>query len=69
MLVGLDHLHAPLVSIREQAAHVVAVLRRGDPVTFRELIAREGLFAEMWRLQQQEESGDDAVPAIAKEPS
>ncbi|WP_350227280.1 segregation and condensation protein A [Agromyces marinus] len=37
--VGLDHLHAPLVSIREQAAHVVAVLRRGDPVTFRRLIA------------------------------
>ena len=29
-VVGLDHLHAPLVSIREQAAHVVAVLRRGD---------------------------------------
>ena len=40
--VGLDHLHAPLVSIREQAAHVVAVLRRGDPVTFRELIAGIG---------------------------
>jgi segregation and condensation protein A len=37
--VGLDHLHAPLVSIREQAAHVVAMLRRGRPVTFRELIA------------------------------
>jgi segregation and condensation protein A len=37
--VGLDHLHAPLVSIREQAAIVVAVLRRGAPVTFRELIA------------------------------
>lgn len=37
--VGLDHLHAPLVSIREQAAHVVAVLRRGEPVTFRRLIA------------------------------
>ena len=37
--VGLDHLHAPLVSIREQAAHVVAMLRRGEPVTFRELIA------------------------------
>ena len=37
--VGLDHLHAPLVSIREQAAHVVALLRRGRPVTFRELIA------------------------------
>nr|WP_229662447.1 ScpA family protein [Agromyces bauzanensis] len=40
--VGLDHLHAPLVSIREQAAHVVAVLRRGEPVTFRELIAGIG---------------------------
>ncbi|WP_435520791.1 segregation and condensation protein A [Agromyces larvae] len=38
-IVGLDHLHAPLVSIREQAAHVVAVLRRGEPVTFRQLIA------------------------------
>lgn len=38
-VVGLEHLHAPLVSIREQAAHVVAVLRRGDPVTFRQLIA------------------------------
>lgn len=37
--VGLDHLHAPLVSIREQAAHVVAVLRRGEPMTFRQLIA------------------------------
>jgi segregation and condensation protein A len=38
-VVGLDHLHAPLVSIREQAAHIVAVLRRGEPVTFRQLIA------------------------------
>jgi segregation and condensation protein A len=37
--VGLDHLHAPLVSIREQAAHVVAMLRAGGPVTFRQLIA------------------------------
>ncbi len=36
--VGLDHLHAPLVSIREQAAIVVSALRRGGPVTFRELI-------------------------------
>ena len=27
--VGLDHLHAPLVSIREQAAIVVSMLRRG----------------------------------------
>lgn len=38
-MVGLDHLHAPLVSIREQAAHVVGLLRRGEPVTFRRLIA------------------------------
>ncbi|WP_243695415.1 segregation and condensation protein A [Agromyces protaetiae] len=38
-VVGLDHLHAPLVSIREQAAHVVARLRRGEAVTFRQLIA------------------------------
>lgn len=37
-MVGLDHLHAPLVSIREQAAHVVALLRGGDPVNFRTLI-------------------------------
>jgi len=37
--IGLDHLHAPLVSIREQAAHVVAVLRRGETVSFRQLIA------------------------------
>ncbi len=39
-VVGLDHLHAPLVSIREQAAHVVALLRAGNgPVSFRQLIA------------------------------
>ncbi len=38
-VLGLDHLHAPLVSIREQAAHVVAMLRRGQPLSFRELIA------------------------------
>ena len=38
-VVGLDHLHAPLVSIREQAAHVVSLLRLGGPVTFRQLIA------------------------------
>jgi segregation and condensation protein A len=37
--VGLDHLHAPLVSIREQAAHVVALLRRGEPLSFRRLAA------------------------------
>lgn len=37
--VGFDHLHAPLVSIREQAAHVVALLRRGESMTFRQLIA------------------------------
>jgi len=37
-MVGLEHLHAPLVSIREQAAHVVAVLKSGNPVSFRSLI-------------------------------
>ncbi len=37
--VGLAHLHAPLVSIREQAAIVVAALRGGGSVTFRELVA------------------------------
>ncbi len=37
--VGLDHLHAPLVSIREQAAHVVAMLRGGEPHSFRQLVA------------------------------
>lgn len=38
-MVGLDHLHAPLVSIREQAAHVIAMLKSGGPVSFRALIA------------------------------
>lgn len=35
--VSLDHLHAPLVSVREQAAHVLAAIRQG-PTTFRALI-------------------------------
>ncbi|MBG6240230.1 segregation and condensation protein A [Mycetocola sp. CAN_C7] len=38
-VVDLDHLHAPLISIREQAAHVVALLTSGEPKTFRQLIA------------------------------
>jgi segregation and condensation protein A len=37
--VGLDHLHAPLVSIREQAAIVVTLLRDAGSLSFRELIA------------------------------
>ncbi|MFV0433333.1 MAG: segregation and condensation protein A [Leucobacter sp.] len=37
--VGLDHLHAPLVSIREQAAIVVSLLRTGGARSFRELVA------------------------------
>jgi segregation and condensation protein A len=37
--VGVDHMHAPLVSIREQAAHIAALLRRGEAMTFRQLIA------------------------------
>lgn len=38
-MVGLDHLHAPLVSIREQAAIVVAMLRSDGALNFRHLIA------------------------------
>lgn len=37
--VGLDHLHAPLVSIREQAAIVVSMLRTDGMHSFRQLIA------------------------------
>ncbi len=37
--VGLDHLHAPLVSIREQAAIIVTLLRDAGTLTFRELVA------------------------------
>lgn len=37
--VGLDHLHAPLVSIREQAAVVVTLLRNAGSLSFRELVA------------------------------
>lgn len=37
-VVGLEHLHAPLVSIREQAAHVIALLKGKGPVSFRSLI-------------------------------
>lgn len=37
--VGLDHLHAPLVSIREQAAIVVTLLRDAGTLSFRELVS------------------------------
>lgn len=37
--VGLDHLHAPLISIREQAAIVVTLLRDAGTLNFRELVA------------------------------
>jgi segregation and condensation protein A len=37
--LSTDHLHVPRVSIREQAALVVAMLRDGTPRTFRALIA------------------------------
>ncbi|MEX2441947.1 MAG: segregation/condensation protein A, partial [Pontimonas sp.] len=39
--VDTDHLHAPLVSVREQAIHVLGVLRGGQR-SFRELIAGVG---------------------------
>jgi segregation and condensation protein A len=38
-MVGLTHLHAPRISIREQAAEVVALLRAATTLTFRELIS------------------------------
>jgi segregation and condensation protein A len=37
--VGFTHLHAPRVSIREQAAEVVAILRGRTTITFREVIS------------------------------
>lgn len=37
--VGVDHLHAPLVSIREQAAVVVTLLRSAESLTFRDLVS------------------------------
>ena len=37
--VGLDHLHAPLVSIREQAAIVVTLLRGAESLSFRDLVS------------------------------
>lgn len=45
-VVGLEHLHAPLVSIREQAAVVVSMLRTGGARSFRELVAGIDLAAE-----------------------
>jgi segregation and condensation protein A len=38
-MVGLTHLHAPRVSIREQAYEVVSMLRSATSLSFRELIA------------------------------
>jgi segregation and condensation protein A len=35
--VGLDHLHAPQVSLRAEAAHVAALLRRGAAMSFVDL--------------------------------
>lgn len=37
--VGFSHLHAPRVSIREQAAEVIAMLRSKPSLTFRDVIA------------------------------
>ncbi|WP_210505168.1 ScpA family protein [Naasia sp. SYSU D00057] len=37
--IATEHLHVPRVSIREQAAILVAILRRGEPRTFRSLVA------------------------------
>ncbi len=37
--IGLDHLHAPAVSVREQAALIVERLRRSRSTSFRALVA------------------------------
>lgn len=37
--IGVSHLHAPAVSIREQAAILVTLLRGGAPTAFRTLVA------------------------------
>ena len=37
--VYVDHIHAPLVSVREQAEHVIAILRERGGASFRELTA------------------------------
>jgi segregation and condensation protein A len=37
--VYVDHIHAPLVSVREQAEHVIALLRERGAADFRELTA------------------------------
>jgi len=41
-MVGLEHLHAPAVSVREQAALVIERLRRSRSASFRALIADAG---------------------------
>lgn len=41
-MVGLDHLHAPRVSVREQAALIVGRLRRTRSASFRVLISDAG---------------------------
>jgi segregation and condensation protein A len=72
-VVGLDHLHAPLVSIREQAAHVVALLRSGEPMTFRQLIAGANLkgviiarFLAVLELYRQGSIGYDQIEPLGE---
>jgi segregation and condensation protein A len=36
--IGMTHLHAPRISIREQATEVIAMLRKSTGLTFRDLI-------------------------------
>ena len=40
--VGVEHLHAPVVSVAEQGRHIAAILRRDRAVSFRSLIADAG---------------------------
>ncbi|MFF3564113.1 segregation/condensation protein A [Streptomyces sp. NPDC002574] len=71
--VYVDHIHAPLVSVREQAEHMIAVLRERGEASFRELtldapdtltvVARFLALLELYRekavaLDQEEALGD-----------
>lgn len=80
-VLGLEHLHAPLVSIREQAAIIVSMLKSGTSHTFRQLItgvtergvivARFLALLELYRAQavafeQEEPLGDLSVRWVSE---
>jgi segregation and condensation protein A len=40
--VGIEHIHRPMVSVAEEALHIVSELRKSGKTTFRHLIAEAG---------------------------